>query len=77
MKRIINYKIVALAVLTLALTSCGVSSYGGSSYRGVNHYHYGMGGGWGMPYYGDEVIIVEDIDIGMPDDAVDLPMDDW
>ena len=77
MKRIKKYKIVALAVLTLALTSCGASSYSGSGYGGVNHYHYGMGGGWGMPYYGDEVIIVDDgIDIGMPD-AIDYPIDDW
>ena len=77
MKRIINYKIIALAFLTLALTSCGASYYAGSGYGGVNHYHHGYDGGWGVPYYGDEVIIVEDIDIGMPDDAIDYPMDDW
>ena len=76
MKRIINYKIIALAVLTLALTSCG-AYYTGSGYGGVNHYHHGYGGGWGGGYYGDEVIIIDDgMDIGMPD-VIDYPMDDW
>jgi hypothetical protein len=77
MKRIKKYMIGVLVVFSLVLSSCGTSYYSGSGYRSVDHYHYGMGGGWGTPYYGDEVIIIDDgIDIGMPD-AVDYPMDDW
>jgi len=67
-----------LMISSLALSSCGSSgSYsGGGGYRSVNHYHHGPGV-WGAPYYGDEVIIIDDgYDIGMPD-AVTLPADDW
>ena len=69
----------ALFVLALFLNSCGSSgSYSsGGGYRSVNHYHHGAGV-WGAPYYGGDVIIIDDgYDIGMPDDAVNLPADDW
>jgi len=73
-----EYVAALLMLFLLSLSSCGSSgSYsGGGSYRSVNHYHHGPGV-WGAPYYGDEVIIIDDgYDIGMPD-AVTLPADDW
>jgi len=77
MKNINKYTIGVLTILSLVLGSCGsTGSSSGSGYRSVNQYHHG-GGTWGRPYYGDEVIIIDDgYDMGMPD-AVTLPMDDW
>lgn len=79
MKRFRKYLIIGVtAVFSLVLSSCGASYYGSSGYGGVNNYHYGAGVGWGASYYGDEVIIIDDgMDIGMPDDVIDYPMDDW
>ena len=78
-----NIKTNLIGIFTLivvaSFTSCGASgSSSGSGYRSVNHYHHGMGA-WGSPYYGNDVIIIDDgIDIGMPDGgAVNLPADDW
>lgn len=86
MKIINKYLVVAFAIISLFLSSCGgTSSYsGGTSHRSVNHYHHGYGNsGWGNPYYGNDVIIIDngpdiidEIEMGMPE-AVDLPMDDW
>lgn len=77
MKEIKKYILSVVAILSLVLISCGgTSSSSGSSYRSVNHYHHG-GGAWGSPYYGNDVIIIDDgIDVGMPD-AIDYPMDSW
>ncbi len=76
--------ILTIVLFALLLSAWGTSSSysGGTSYRSVNHYHHAnMNAGWGRPYYGNDVIIIDngpDIidDIGMPE-AVDLPMDDW
>lgn len=84
MKNINKYLTIPIVLFALLLSACGgTSSYsGGSSYRSVNHYHHAnMHGGWGRPYYGNDVIIIDNgpdiIDnIGMPE-AVNLPMDDW
>ena len=77
MKNLNKYIAVLLMIASLFLGSCGsTGSSSGSGYRSVNHYHHGPGV-WGRPYYGDEVIIIDEgYDIGMPD-AVTLPADDW
>lgn len=71
--------IAVLLVLIFSMVGCdSTSSTTGSRYRGVNHYHHGNGV-WGSPYYGSDVIIIDDgIDVGMPDGgAVNLPADEW
>ena len=74
------YFLSFITLLGLALSSCGSSSGSTrSSSRSVHHYHHGHHMGWGRPYYGGDVIIVDDVpdvDIGMPE-AVPLPADDW
>ena len=79
MKNLNKYIAGLMIIGSLFLGSCGsTGSSSGGSIRSVNHYHHGSNA-WGRPYYGDDVIIIdEDIDIGMPDGgAVNLPADDW
>lgn len=75
----LKFKILALLLaLSGLLMGCGSTGYSGGYSRSVNHYHHGYGA-WGGAYYGSDVIIIDDsdIDIGYPDDAVNLPADDW
>lgn len=79
MKNLNKIMIGLMTMVTLFMVSCGsTGSSSGRSYRSVNHYHH-RGGVWGNPYYGNDVIIIDEgIDIGYPDDgAVNLPADDW
>ena len=77
MKKIKFSLIAFIVIIPLIFNSCEVSSSASSSrYRTVNHYHHGVGV-WGSPYYGGDVIIIEDdYDIGMPD-VIDYPVDHY
>lgn len=76
MKKSTIFSLLFASLLFVPVAGCGSSSSTGGYSRGVHHYHHGHPG-WGRPYYGTDVIIIDDgIDIGPPD-AVTLPIDDW
>ena len=71
--------IIALFVLASVVSTCMISCVSGGSYSGsrsINHYHHRMGG-WGSGYYGGDVIIIDDVDVGIPDVPIAVPYDDY
>lgn len=68
MKTKIKSIIVSLVLVSFFLTSCGSSNSTTSrTHRSVNHYHHGHPRYMGNPYYGTDVIIIDDgIDIDEP-----------
>ncbi len=68
MKTRIKSIFAALFIVSFFLTSCGSGqSASSSSNRGVHHYHHGHPGYHVNPYYGRDVIIIDDgIDIDEP-----------
>ncbi|MCA0930855.1 hypothetical protein LCM02_00240 [Lutimonas saemankumensis] len=68
MKTKIKSIVVSLVLISFFLSSCGSSnSTSSSSHRSVNHYHHGHPRYLANPYYGRDVIIIDDgIDVDEP-----------